>query len=106
MPGAVQIPPAGDAVMPGVVPHSRSDSSCSPAMPKCEAEVEVGVVQQGGGDGATGVMQGVSLEEAKLGADRRDMMSRLQVQQSFKADAPVSLEQVRFFSCKGGADGV
>lgn len=93
MPGAVHIPSTGDSGMPGIVPHSRSDSSSSPAMTKSEVEVEIGSVQ----GGAAGGIQGLSMDESKFGGNRREMMSRLQVQQSFKADAPVSLEQVRGF---------
>lgn len=77
MPEAVHIPSTCDSGMPGIVPHNRSDSSNSPAMTKSEGEGE--------------------MDEMKFGENRREMMSRLQVQQSFKADAPVSLEQVRVF---------
>ena len=91
MPGAVHIPSTGDCGMPGIVPHNRSDSSNSPAMTKSEVEVEVGTVQ----GGVAGGIHGLSMDETKFGENRREMMSRLQVQQSFKADAPVSLEQVR-----------
>lgn len=97
VPGAVHIPSTGDSGMPGIVPHSRSDSSSSPPMTKSEVEVEIGSVQ----GGAAGGIQGLPMDETKFGGNRRDMMSRLQVQQSFKADAPVSLEQVRglFWFC-------
>lgn len=81
---------SAEMVLSGIVPNTRCATSPSTAV--TEDEVEVGMaaggVCVGGGDGE------VLLDDSKLGDDRRELMSRQQVQQSFRADAPVSLEQV------------
>lgn len=88
-PGIVPIGRPADMVLPGIVPITRTVTS---PVPEDEVRVKPEMVQ--GGTAAGDVL----LEETKLEADRRELMGRQQIQQSFKADEPVSLEQVGLFA--------
>lgn len=81
--------------VPGIVPLPRSAARLSPTVTEDEVEVQVGM---GEGVGARVGAHDEELTEGgetKLIANPRELMSRQQIQPSFKADAPVSLEQVR-----------
>lgn len=80
--------------VPGIVPLPRSAARLSPTVTEDEVEVQVGMAE---GVGARIGAQDEELTEGgetKLIANPRELMSRQQIQPSFKADAPVSLEQV------------
>lgn len=83
-PGVVPVSRPADMALPGISRHVRP--------PKDEPQGPEGMSSGGGqnGDGAEGE---AVLDETKLDADRRELMRRQQVHPSFRADAPVSLEQ-------------
>lgn len=94
-PGVVPLQASSDIGVPGIVPLPRSAPRMSPSVTEDEVEVQVGMVDGVGarvGAHDEELMEG---GETKLIADPRELMSRQQIQPSFKADAPVSLEQVR-----------
>lgn len=85
-----------DAAPPGVVPIPPADLLL-PGSPVSGVTVEVKPDMPTSCDDVSGVGEEL-LDDLKLDTDRNELMIRQKIQPSFKADAPVSLEQVSFFN--------